>query len=222
MESVAVCSWKFIFILITGQSGRHVQGEFWGRMSPPGRKCGKSQCLSTRASFFFVFLIQIVKQSTDHACAQAHFTLFFPQVSISTVGYGDVVPISYLGRCVAFGCISFGIILNGMPISILFNKFSDYYAKLKEQEYMVSNTERTFQLTKRLRNKFDGCFEPRPEDSDDEIHYRPSARQTIHEGEDWAKQPICDLANPKWPYHPWVYKAWDPICLQLLACVISD
>ncbi|XP_010731720.2 potassium voltage-gated channel subfamily V member 2 [Larimichthys crocea] len=105
-------------------------------------------------------------------------------VSISTVGYGDVVPISYLGRCVAFGCISFGIILNGMPISILFNKFSDYYAKLKEQEYRVSNTERTFQLKKRLRRKFDNCFEPPPEDSDDEIHYRPRVGQTIHEGED--------------------------------------
>ncbi|TKS80047.1 Potassium voltage-gated channel subfamily V member 2 [Collichthys lucidus] len=105
-------------------------------------------------------------------------------VSISTVGYGDVVPISYLGRCVAFGCISFGIILNGMPISILFNKFSDYYAKLKEQEYRVSNTERTFQLKKRLRRKFDHCFKPPPEDSDDEIHYRPRVGQTIHEGED--------------------------------------
>ncbi|KAK2822203.1 hypothetical protein Q5P01_022268 [Channa striata] len=105
-------------------------------------------------------------------------------VSISTVGYGDVVPISYLGRCVAFGCISFGIILNGMPISILFNKFSDYYAKLKEQEYTFSNTERTFQLRKRLRRKFESCYEPQPEDSDDEIHYRPSGRQSIHEAED--------------------------------------
>ncbi|XP_041848824.1 potassium voltage-gated channel subfamily V member 2 [Melanotaenia boesemani] len=105
-------------------------------------------------------------------------------VSISTVGYGDVVPISYLGRCVAFGCISFGIILNGMPISILFNKFSDYYAKLKEQEYTCSNTVRTFQLRKRLRRKFNKCFEPQLEDSDDEIHYRPSGRQTDHETED--------------------------------------
>ena len=56
---------------------------------------------------------------------------FLSQVSISTVGYGDVVPVTVLGRIVAFGCISFGIILNGMPISFLFNKFSDYYAKLK-------------------------------------------------------------------------------------------
>uniref|UniRef100_A0A8D0CZS2 Si:rp71-39b20.4 n=1 Tax=Sander lucioperca TaxID=283035 RepID=A0A8D0CZS2_SANLU len=107
-------------------------------------------------------------------------------VSISTVGYGDVVPISYLGRCVAFGCISFGIILNGMPISILFNKFSDYYAKLKEQEYTISNTERTFQLKKRMRRKFDKCFTPQPEESDDDIHYRPCVSQTIHQREDLA------------------------------------
>lgn len=143
-------------------------------------------------------------------------TLFFfsaLQVSISTVGYGDVVPISYLGRCVAFGCISFGIILNGMPISILFNKFSDYYAKLKEQEYSVSNTERSFQLRKRLRRKFDSCFDPPLEESDDEIHWRPSWRETIHENEDWAKLPTCDLSDSKWPYHSWVHKVKDPICL---------
>lgn len=112
-----------------------------------------------------------------------YFFLFL-QVSISTVGYGDVVPISYLGRCVAFSCISFGIILNGMPISILFNKFSDYYAKLKEQEYTFSNSERTFQLQKRLKRRFGGCFEHQPDDSDDEVHYRPSGRQTIHLSED--------------------------------------
>lgn len=120
----------------------------------------------------------------DYAYQHIHFTLLFLQVSISTVGYGDVVPISYLGRCVAFGCISFGIILNGMPISILFNKFSDYYAKLKEQEYTFSNTERTFKLKKRLRRKFDHCFEPTPEESEDEIHFRPSGRQTIRGNED--------------------------------------
>ncbi|XP_076000854.1 potassium voltage-gated channel subfamily V member 2 [Genypterus blacodes] len=105
-------------------------------------------------------------------------------VSISTVGYGDVIPISYLGRCVAFGCISFGIILNGMPISILFNKFSDYYAKLKQQQYSISNVERTFQLQKRLRRKFDRCFHPQPEDSDDEMHYRPNGRHRFHDAED--------------------------------------
>lgn len=111
-------------------------------------------------------------------------TWWWAAVSISTVGYGDVVPVGYLGRCVAFGCISFGIILNGMPISILFNKFSDYYAKLKEQEYTYSNTERSFQLRKRLRRRFHICMEPSQEDSDDDIHYRPNVRHTVHADKD--------------------------------------
>ncbi|XP_063076018.1 potassium voltage-gated channel subfamily V member 2 [Engraulis encrasicolus] len=99
-------------------------------------------------------------------------------VSMSTVGYGDVVPISYLGRCVAFGCISFGIILNGMPISILFNKFSDYYAKLKAQECTYVNVQRGLQLKERLRRRFHNCCDPPEEESDEELVVRP---QTHHD-----------------------------------------
>lgn len=68
------------------------------------------------------------------------------------MGYGDTVPDTVLGRMVAFGCISFGIILNGMPISILYNKFSDYYAKLKAHENETS-------LSAKLGKKI--CFKER-------------------------------------------------------------
>lgn len=64
------------------------------------------------------------------------------------MGYGDTVPDTVLGRMVAFACISFGIILNGMPISILYNKFSDYYTKLKDHE-----TSQSLKLSRRLRLK---------------------------------------------------------------------
>lgn len=42
----------------------------------------------------------------------------------------------------AFVCIAFGIILNGLPISILFNKFSDYYTKLKSNQYTAYQKKR--------------------------------------------------------------------------------
>ena len=80
------------------------------------------------------------------------------------MGYGDVVPVSILGRIVAFTCISFGIILNGMPISFLFNKFSDYYAKLKAQEYDTVLVKRRFHLRSRLKKKLDVSFHPFEED----------------------------------------------------------
>lgn len=82
------------------------------------------------------------------------------QVSISTVGYGDMFPETNLGRMFAFGCISFGIILNGMPISILYNKFSDYYTKLKSHEYAaVSKARGGLHFARRAAKKFAECCE---------------------------------------------------------------
>lgn len=45
-----------------------------------------------------------------------------------------MVPKTTLGRVLALACVSFGIILNGMPISVIYNKFSDDYAKLNSYE----------------------------------------------------------------------------------------
>lgn len=88
-------------------------------------------------------------------------TALFPplQVSISTVGYGDIYPETVLGRLFAFICISFGIILNGLPISILFNKFSDYYSKLKSHQYTACSKNRgKVRLSDRTATKFNRCF----------------------------------------------------------------
>lgn len=91
---------------------------------------------------------------------------FTPQVSISTVGYGDMYPETNLGRLFAFACISFGIILNGMPISVLYNKFSDYYAKLKAHEYTaVTKARGKVGFARRAAKKFS-------EFCDDTIHQK--------------------------------------------------
>lgn len=88
------------------------------------------------------------------------------------MGYGDVIPVSFSGCIVAFGCISFGIILNGMPISILFNKFSDYYAKLKAQEYTNTKVQRSLHLKKRLQRKFEKCFNLHDDETDNEFQHQ--------------------------------------------------
>ncbi|XP_010892424.1 potassium voltage-gated channel subfamily V member 2 [Esox lucius] len=153
------------------------------------RQCSEQVCCLFLFIIMGIFTFSALMHSVEMEQPGTPFSSipdawWWAAVSISTVGYGDVVPISYMGRCVAFGCISFGIILNGMPISILFNKFSDYYAKLKAQEYTqtIGPGVRTFQLKKRLRRKCDGCFEPQPsddsEDNCDTVYY--SSRNQDH------------------------------------------
>ncbi|XP_018528541.1 potassium voltage-gated channel subfamily V member 2 isoform X1 [Lates calcarifer] len=121
--------------------------------------------------FTFSALLHSAERETEGSpISSIPYAWWWAAVSISTVGYGDVVPVTFLGRIVAFGCISFGIILNGMPISFLFNKFSDYYAKLKTQEYNTTSVKRRLQLKKRLRRKIDMCFHPSEDDNSTDSH----------------------------------------------------
>ncbi|NXG42852.1 KCNV2 protein, partial [Psilopogon haemacephalus] len=103
------------------------------------RQCYQQVCCLFLFIAMGVFTFSALMHSVEHDVPGTSFTSipyawWWAAVSLSTVGYGDTVPDTVLGRMVAFACISFGIILNGMPISILYNKFSDYYAKLKAHE----------------------------------------------------------------------------------------
>ncbi|XP_061057211.1 potassium voltage-gated channel subfamily V member 2 [Eubalaena glacialis] len=111
-----------------------------------------------------IFTFSEAVYSVEHDVRGTNFTSiphawWWAAVSISTVGYGDMYPETHLGRLFAFLCIAFGIILNGMPISILYNKFSDYYSKLKAYEYTAIRRERgNVEFMQRARKKIAECL----------------------------------------------------------------
>ncbi|KAG9337931.1 hypothetical protein JZ751_027424 [Albula glossodonta] len=115
-----------------------------------------------------IFTFSAMVYTVEHDVHQTNFTSiphswWWAAVSISTVGYGDMFPETHLGRLFAFACISFGIILNGMPISILYNKFSDYYAKLKANEYTSSIRNRgKVRFARRAARKITECCRGTP------------------------------------------------------------
>ncbi|XP_053159511.1 potassium voltage-gated channel subfamily V member 2-like [Hemicordylus capensis] len=129
------------------------------------RQCYQQVCCLLLFIAMGVFTFSALMHSVEHDVPGTNFTSipdawWWAAVSLSTVGYGDTVPDTLLGRMVAFGCISFGIILNGMPISILYNKFSDYYAKLKSHENettMSLKLSRKLNLKERAVRKFTEC-----------------------------------------------------------------
>ncbi|XP_021510505.1 potassium voltage-gated channel subfamily V member 2 [Meriones unguiculatus] len=122
-----------------------------------------------------IFSFSAAVYSVEHDVPGTNFTSilhawWWAAVSISTVGYGDMYPETHLGRLFAFLCIAFGIILNGMPISILYNKFSDYYSKLKAYEYTAIRRERgKVNFMQRATKKMAECLS--------RSHTQPTIRQ---------------------------------------------
>ncbi|XP_060702597.1 potassium voltage-gated channel subfamily V member 2-like [Hemiscyllium ocellatum] len=129
------------------------------------RRCSQQACCLLLFMALGIFTFSALVHQAEHHLPGTNFSSipaawWWAAVSISTVGYGDITPESLLGRVFAFACIFFGIILNGMPISMLFNKFSDYYAKLKALERASVLKERGgIALKDRARRKLVQCCE---------------------------------------------------------------
>ncbi|XP_077434095.1 delayed-rectifier potassium channel regulatory subunit KCNS1-like isoform X3 [Vanacampus margaritifer] len=63
-------------------------------------------------------------------------------VSMTTVGYGDLVPVTTAGRLAAGGCILAGTLVVALPITLIFNKFSHFYRRQKALEASVRSGPR--------------------------------------------------------------------------------
>ncbi|XP_058133092.1 voltage-gated potassium channel regulatory subunit KCNG2 [Dasypus novemcinctus] len=71
-------------------------------------------------------------------------------ISMTTVGYGDMVPRSVPGQVVALSTILSGVLLVAFPVTSIFHTFSRSYAELKEQQRRAAGPG------------------PRPDDDDDD------------------------------------------------------
>ncbi|XP_012513271.1 PREDICTED: potassium voltage-gated channel subfamily G member 2 [Propithecus coquereli] len=62
-------------------------------------------------------------------------------ISMTTVGYGDMVPRSLPGQVVALSSILSGILLMAFPVTSIFHTFSRSYSELKEQQRRAASPE---------------------------------------------------------------------------------
>ena len=58
-------------------------------------------------------------------------------ITITTVGYGDMVPVTLPGRLFSSVCAVIGILVIAMPIPIIANNFTDFYSNQRKQEKLV-------------------------------------------------------------------------------------
>ncbi|XP_067832788.1 potassium voltage-gated channel subfamily G member 2 [Heptranchias perlo] len=62
-------------------------------------------------------------------------------ISMTTVGYGDMVPRSIPGQVVALSSILSGILLMAFPVTSIFHTFSRSYMELKDQQQRMSSNK---------------------------------------------------------------------------------
>lgn len=84
------------------------------------------------SNLFFGYLIYYVEFQDHNAFSNAFTGLWWAFITMTTVGYGDVVPTYFLGRIVGVLCALTGIIMLAIPVAVVTSNFTVYYNKLKD------------------------------------------------------------------------------------------
>lgn len=96
--------------------------------------------LAVGVSFFSVMAYTIEKEDND-GLTTIPACWWWATVSMTTVGYGDVVPGSVAGKLSASACILAGILVVVLPITLIFNKFSLFYKRQKQLEIAMRSCD---------------------------------------------------------------------------------
>ncbi|XP_077446477.1 voltage-gated potassium channel regulatory subunit KCNG2 isoform X2 [Stigmatopora argus] len=92
-------------------------------------------------------------------------------ISMTTVGYGDMVPRSIPGQVVALSSILSGILLMAFPVTSIFHTFSRSYVELKEEQNRAARQKPDSQDSTKSQNS---------EDSQDTDSFQGAAVSAAH------------------------------------------
>lgn len=87
-----------------------------------------------------VFLAES-EMGAKHEFTSVPSSYWWAVISMTTVGYGDMVPRSIPGQVVALSSILSGILLMAFPVTSIFHTFSRSYIELKEEQQRAANRQ---------------------------------------------------------------------------------
>lgn len=82
------------------------------------------------------------KAAGPHSFSSIPSSYWWAIISMTTVGYGDMVPHSIPGQVVAFSSILSGILIMAFPATSIFHVFSRSYHELKRERELICKDER--------------------------------------------------------------------------------
>ncbi|XP_008320680.1 potassium voltage-gated channel subfamily S member 3-like [Cynoglossus semilaevis] len=91
--------------------------------------------LSVGISFFSTLTYFAEREARESELQTIPICWWWATISMTTVGYGDTLPVTPIGKIIGSLCIIVGLLIVALPITNIFNKFSKFYYKQKQKEF---------------------------------------------------------------------------------------
>lgn len=85
--------------------------------------------LSVGISLFSVLIYFVERDSRESSLHTVPAGWWWATISMTTVGYGDTLPVTLAGKLIGTLCIVSGLLIVALPITNIFNKFSKFYER---------------------------------------------------------------------------------------------
>ncbi|KAG9353359.1 hypothetical protein JZ751_017936, partial [Albula glossodonta] len=102
-------------------------------------------CVATALFSPLLYLVEN-EATTSREFSSIPATYWWAVITMTTVGYGDMVPRSVPGQVVALSSILSGILLMAFPVTSIFHTFSRSYLELKQEQQRATQRQTHFLL----------------------------------------------------------------------------